>query len=99
HQNGQNFLFEAVEVRVHHVQRHLHGIEREAVSKSGLQHLQVDVGTFVASKSDVAQLALLLRFEDGFHPTAFGENAGSIGVANDLVKLHKIYMIGLQAAE
>ena len=31
-QEGQNFLFEAVEVRVHYVEGHLNGIERESVS-------------------------------------------------------------------
>src|SRR6266478_3328819 len=30
-QDGQNFLFETIEVRVHYVERHLYGIEREAV--------------------------------------------------------------------
>src|SRR5712691_3632821 len=35
-QDGQNFLFETVEVRVHYVQRHLNGIEREAVLCSGV---------------------------------------------------------------
>jgi len=35
-QDGQNLLFETVEVRVHYVQRHLNGIEREAVLCSGV---------------------------------------------------------------
>src|SRR5882762_4743985 len=30
-QDGQNSLFETIEVRVHYVERHLYGIEREAV--------------------------------------------------------------------
>ena len=39
HEHGEDFLFEAVIMRVHDVKRHLHGVKRELVSKSRLQHL------------------------------------------------------------
>ncbi len=96
---GKNFLFEAVVVRVHDVERHLHGVEREFVSEGGLEHLQVNVGALVAGESDVADFALLLRFEHCFHAAAFGKDAIGIGVANDFMKLQKVNVIGLQTAQ
>src|SRR5580765_437121 len=99
HEHRQHSFLETIEVGVHHVQRHLHGVEREAVSEGGLQHLQMDVGALVAGESNVAQLALFLRFDNGFHTTAFRENAGRIRIADDLVKLQKVHVIGLQPAK
>ena len=36
--NGNDFFLEAVEVRVHDVERHLHGIEMKLVRRGDLQH-------------------------------------------------------------
>jgi len=98
-EHRQNLFLEAVKVGVHYVQRHLDGVKGEIVCERGVKHLQVDVGTLVSSESDVADLSLLLRFEDGLHAAAFREDAVGIGVADDLVKLEKIDVIGLEAAQ
>jgi len=60
-QDRQHFSFEAVEVRIHYVQRHLDGVEPEPMLGSGVQHLQMDVRTLVAGESDVTDLACFLR--------------------------------------
>ena len=60
-QDRQDSSFETVEVRVHYVERHLDSIKREPMLCSGIQHLQMDLRTLVASEADVADLACLLR--------------------------------------
>src|SRR5258708_5435925 len=59
----------------------------------------MNVGTFVAGESNVANLAGLLRFAHGFHRSALGKNAIRIVFANHFVELQKIDAIGLQAAQ
>src|SRR5437870_5030154 len=51
-QDRQHFLFETVEVGVHYVERHLDGIEREAVPCGGGPHLQMNIWTLVACETD-----------------------------------------------
>ena len=41
--DGQDFCGEAVVVRVHHVEGHLHGVEGEAVAIGGLDHAEMDL--------------------------------------------------------
>src|SRR5437879_7173552 len=59
-QDRQHFLFETVEVGVHYVERHLYGIEREAVLCGGGQHLQMNIWTLVAGETDKTDLARFL---------------------------------------
>ena len=96
-ENRQNFLLEAVEMRVHHVERHLHGVEGELVGERGLEHLEMNVGAFVAGESDITHFPLLLGFEHGFHSAAAREDAVGIGIANYFVELQQINTVSLQA--
>ena len=57
----QNHLREATKMRVHHVQRHLHGVEVEAVILRDFQHIKMNVRIFVAGESDIANFASFLR--------------------------------------
>ena len=86
-QDGQNFLFKTIEVRVHHVERHLYSVEREAVLGSSGQHFQMDVRALVACEADEADLARLLRLQDSLHPSAYGKNAIRVRVANHFMEL------------
>src|SRR5438876_6815415 len=86
-QDRQHFLFETVEVGVHYVERHLDGIEREAVLCGGGQHLQMNIWTLVAGETDKTDLARFFGFQDSFNRSAFGENPIRIGIANHLMEL------------
>src|SRR5205085_1203615 len=99
HQHRQNFLFKAVVMSVHDVERHLHGIEGELVSESCLQHLEMNVWTLVSGKADVTNLALFFRFECRLQASARAQNSCRISFANHLVELQQINMVGLQAAQ
>src|SRR5271156_3985365 len=59
----------------------------------------MDLRTFVTRKTDVTQLALLFRCQRRFHSAINGENSVGIGVANYLVKLQKVHVVGLQPAQ
>jgi len=86
-QDRQHFLFETVEVGVHYVERHLDGIEREAVLCGGGQHLQMNIWTLVACETDKTDLARFFGFQDGLHRSTLGENAIRIGIANHFMEL------------
>jgi len=62
-QHGQNLFFETVEVRIHYVERHLNGIEREAVLGRGGQYFQMYDRAPVAGEADEANLTSLLRIQ------------------------------------
>ena len=66
---------EAAEMRVHHVQRHLAGVEMEAVLRGHVQHAQVNRRILVAGEPDVADLARLLRLEQRLQRAALREEA------------------------
>jgi hypothetical protein len=51
-------------VRVHHVERHLHRVERDAMRARDLQHVEVDARVLVSGEADVAQLAGALRVSE-----------------------------------
>ena len=57
-QHGQNLFFETVEVRIHYVERHLNGIEREAVLGRGGQHFQM---SWVSQDSGLPPKTLEMR--------------------------------------
>jgi hypothetical protein len=84
---------------IHDVQRHLYRIEVKVVSFGGLQHVKMNVRMLVAGEANEADLASLLRFKHRLERAAFAENALVVSRANDLVELHQIDMIGLQAFE
>src|SRR4029077_18943911 len=98
-QNRQYFLFKAVVVRVHHVQRHLYRVKGELMGKTCLKHFKVNVRTLVPREADVADLARLLGLQHSFHSTAGSEDTLRVAVANYLVKLQQVDMVGLQSAK
>ena len=92
-------LLEAVEMRVHDVERHLHGVEAEAVPVGRLEHVAMDRRALVAGEADVADLALLARPQHGLQRAAWREHALGIVHADDLVELQQVDVIGLQALQ
>jgi hypothetical protein len=52
---------EAAVLGVHEIQRHLHGVELEAMLPRHVEHVQVDMGILVAGEADVPDLARLPR--------------------------------------
>jgi len=50
-------------------------------------------------EADEADLARLLRLQDGLHPSALGKNAIRIDVANHFMELEKIDPVSLKAAQ
>src|SRR5438309_18356 len=59
----------------------------------------MDVRALVTREADEADLARLLRLQDGLHPSAFGKNAIRVGVTNHFVELEQIDPVSLKAAE
>ena len=72
---GITFFGERAEVRVHHVDRHLHGVEAEAMLLGDLEHVQVDLRILVPGEADVADLAGLLRLHRRVDRAIFGKDA------------------------
>ena len=87
HEYRQDLHFKTVVVCIHHVQRYLHRIESEVMRRGGLEHLQMDIRTFVACETDIADSSRFLGLERSFHRPAGGEDAVRIGHADDFVKL------------
>jgi len=73
--------------------------EVEAVLLRQLERAEVNQRVFVAGESDVANLAGLLCFESAFKRTAWREDAVGVFKADDLVELHQVDDVGLQALE
>src|SRR2546421_1659342 len=59
----------------------------------------MDIRTLVARETDEANLACLLRLQDGLHPSTFGKNAIRVGVANHFVELEQIEPVSLESAQ
>ena len=99
HEHRQDVPLEAVVVGVHRVERHLHRVETEAVARSHLEHLQVDLGALVPGETDVADLARLFGLEHRFHCPARRKNTLGIVHPDDLVELQEVDVVGLEPAE
>lgn len=99
HQIGQHEVAEAAEMRVHHVERHLHGIEVEAALGRHFEHLEVDARVLVAGEADIAQLAGFFGLDERLHGAALGEDPIGVVVAQDLVMLDEVDPVGAQAAQ
>ncbi len=92
-------LLEAAVVRVHDVERHLDGIEGEALLRRGREHVQVDSRVLVSGKADVAKLTCLTRLHERGIGAFRTEDSMRVLEADDLVMLHEIDAVGLEAAE
>src|SRR5256712_2077902 len=99
HQHRHDLLLEAVVMGIHHVQRHLHRIEREPVRPGGVEHPEMDGGTLVAGESDIPDLAGALRRRHCFQRAVGPEHALRIRHPDHLVKLHEVDAVGLEPAQ
>jgi hypothetical protein len=99
HQDGQHFFLKAIEVRVHEVERHLHGIEMEVILFRLLKHVKVNVRVLVAGEADVPDLARPFCVEKGLHGASRRKDAVGILEANDFVVLQKVYVVYLKALQ
>src|ERR1039457_3772287 len=52
-------MLETPKMRIHYVQRHLHGVEAEFVSGSDVQHPEMHERILMAGKTDVTDLSCL----------------------------------------
>src|SRR5256886_5705988 len=93
----QHFALEAAEVRIHHVERHLHGVEVEFVLSGEVEHTQVDRWILVACETDIADLAGFLSFHHRFECPTFSEDAIRVFETDDFVELHQVDAVSLQA--
>ncbi len=89
-------LRKASKVRIHDVDRHLHGVEVESVPVGDLEHVEVNARVLVPCEPDESHLARLLRLHHRFHRAALGEDPVGIIESNDLVMLQQVQVIHLQ---
>src|SRR6185312_206788 len=97
--NGKNYFLEAVKVRVHDVQRHLHAGKEKLVLISHLQHVAVNLRTLVSGETNIANLSCFFRFDGGFHAAPGGEDSLGIVHTDHFVKLQQVDMISLKPAK
>src|SRR5438034_4490260 len=86
-------------MRVHYIQRHLHGVEQEAVRSRHVEHVQMDVGILVSREADIPDLARSLRVDERTIGAFLVEDTMWIVIPQDLVMLHEIDAIGPQPLE
>src|SRR5256712_4248503 len=98
-QHGHHLLLEAVVMGIHHVQRHLHRIEREPVRPGGVEHPEMDGGTLVAGESDIADLPCALRRHHRLQRAVRPEHTLRIRHPDHLVELHEVDAVGLEPAQ
>ncbi len=99
HEHRQDELLEAAVVGIHHVERHLHGVEGELVVIGRLQHREVNRRVLVPGEADEAQLAGLLRVDERLDAAAAREAALGIVRADHLVDLHEIDHVDAHAPQ
>src|ERR1700683_4818784 len=87
------------EMRVHHVDRHLHGVEMKSVLVGSLKHSQVHAWILVTREANVADFARLLCFLNSFYGPALCENKIRSVQANYLMELQEIDRVRLQASQ
>src|SRR5260221_983430 len=67
----QYLLLEAVEMRVHHIDRHLHGVKTKTVRAGRFEHLEMNVRVFVTGEPDKPRLAHLIGVFQRLNGAAF----------------------------
>ena len=72
---------------IHDVDRHLHGIEVEAMLLRYFHHVEVNVWILVAGETDEAYLPCLFGSNDRFHRSTFVEDSIRVVVANHFMVL------------
>src|SRR5262249_35068197 len=95
----QHQLLKAAEMRIHHVQRHLYGVEPKAALGGDSQHVEVDPRVLVPGKSKIAELAGLAGRQKCAMCAFLVEDAIGIFKAQDLVVLYEIDTVDAKAAQ
>src|SRR5438876_1261600 len=98
-EDRQDLLLEALEVGVHHVQRHLDRVEPEPVLRSRFEHPQMDRRTLVSREADVTDPPSVLRLEGRLDRPAVGEDPVRILHPDDLVELQEVDDVRLEPSE
>ncbi len=93
--SGNTLHFEAAELPVERVQRHLHGIER----KSGGEHPPMNFGVLMACKSYKPDFAFLLGLRQRFRRAIRPDEQLRIVIEAYAVYLPQIQMVRLQTAQ
>ncbi|MGA2922087.1 MAG: hypothetical protein ABSE28_13325 [Candidatus Sulfotelmatobacter sp.] len=88
-------MLEAAEIGVERVQRHLHGIEREA----GIQHRKMNLGILMPGEPDEANFPVFLSFFQSLGCTALADEEFGIVIKGHTVDLPQIKAVGLQSAQ
>src|ERR1039458_5873059 len=89
-------MLETPKMRIHYIQRHLHGVEAEFVSGSDLQHPEMNERILMAGKTDVTDLPCLPGVHHGFDRPAGCKDSVRVFQSDDLMQLHQINSIRLQ---
>src|SRR5581483_1894814 len=92
-------FFEAAEVGVHHVQRHLGGSKSEPVLAGCCEHVKMDMRVLVSGEADEPEFAGLLGLDERGVGAVLGEGTIRIFVADYFVMLDEVDVVGLQTAE
>src|SRR6185369_15101185 len=58
----QNLFCKTPVMSIHYVQRHLHGVEPEAVPRGNFQHVEMNSWILMTGESNEAEFSSLLRF-------------------------------------
>src|SRR5208337_1113288 len=99
YEDGQNLVFEAPEMRIHYVKRHLNRVEMKAVFGSRIEHAKVDKGIFVTGKTDIAYFACLLSLQHRLLGSSLCKDPVGILGTNHLVMLQKIDPVCLESLQ
>src|SRR5712691_7816594 len=99
HEDRQDLLLEALEVGVHHVQRHLNRVEPEPMLRGRLEHPQMNGGTLVSREADVADRSPVLRLKRRLDCAALGEDPVRILDPDDLMELQEVDDVRLEPSE
>src|ERR1700690_1735661 len=88
--NRRNSIQKRTEMRIHHVDRHLHSVEMKGVLVGSLKHAQMYAGILMTRESDVADLARLFRLLNSLDGSARCKDHIRIVETNDLVELQEV---------
>ena len=98
-EHGEDVLFEARVVSVHHIERHLDGVESKPVRIGCAEHREMDVRVFVARETDETELSRFPRLDERLDRAAGREHPIRVGRADDLVNLDEIDDVGSEPLE
>src|ERR1700676_749193 len=97
YENRKHQLAETAEMRVHHVERHLHGVEIKVMFFSQFEHAQVNRRIFMAGEAIVANLSSAFCFGHGLGRAALCKKTVGVFETNVFVELPEVDVVDLQA--